>query len=351
MFVPLKGCPTHGTDYLRFYDPGRTEAARWVCGRCGTELQKARMTPCACEYSHALPELNRPKAERFLRLYPVTEPGLYIPQVVPFINFPEEEEQQLSRLEDAYPLLLARSWGILTRRVLDVADEKNHWAVGGKKGGPATIEMKMAELFVVQNPDSELAKEYLRMKTSTPGLSEVNRVKETIGEERVSGPPPRKLVEHVALQDNMDVVTIDAVANRLRQRSQTEQGRCFEQESRHILARLGLKDVMVINDFPIALTAVGFTRVTRDPSRTILNPFPPGEDGRIPLFVIPTETEGLSFQLDPVSVAKWLSDNGLAAGALPQTESDAWPWLYQKALHCILTNGERCLRPCSALEH
>jgi hypothetical protein len=98
------------------------------------------------------------------------------------------------------------------------------------------------------------------------------------------------------------------------------------------MENLGLPDVRVVNDFPVALTALGYTRVTRDTQRSVFNPFPTGEDGKVPLFVIPTETEGLWFQLDPVKVSGWLYENGIVSGAPPKDRLQAWAWLYREVL-------------------
>jgi len=50
----------------------------------------------------------------------------------------------------------------------------------------------------------------------------------------------------------------------------------------------------VIDDFPMALCAVGYTRITRDPMRSILSPFETSDpDGRMPLYVVTAETEGI----------------------------------------------------------
>jgi hypothetical protein len=94
----------------------------------------------------------------------------------------------------------------------------------------------------------------------------------------------------------------------------------------------------VVNNFPIALSALGYTRVTKTPARSVFNPFPPDEDGKIPLFVIPTETEGLWFELDAERVATWLCRNGFVRGNPPSGQAESWAWLHRVVLREILNS-------------
>lgn len=328
MFVPPKGCPEHGRAYIQFYDTGRAPTSHWVCGICHREIQKPRMTPCNCEYSELTPRIGR--AEKSLRLYPTSEPGLYIPHVVAFINFPEEHEKKLSQISEGIPTLLARVWGILDKKVLDFVNERNRWSPGGENISPAM--RKLAEELEKNCPNNPVLLEYKKNMENPPGQEKIAQVRELLGGTDLSGAPSRKLVEHVALMDSMDLIDVGTVTRRLRERGNISQASRFEEDAKTITEKMGLSGVKVINDFPIALTALGYTRVTRDPNKCMFNPFPAGEDGKIPLFVIPTETEGLWFQLDPVKVSCWLIDNGIIQGERPKDPLQAWAWLYREVL-------------------
>lgn len=348
MYVPPNGCPTHRRQHMRFYDPGRTQAARWVCGVCGREIQKPRMTPCQCVYSEAVPELGRSRFEKFMRVYPTSEPGLYIPHVVAFINFRETDEKKLSQLDDGHPLLLARLWGVLEKKVLDLAEEQKRW-----KPGTADIPphiKSIIEALKEANPSHPTLKDYEKYMANPPGKDVIDRVRTLMGGTLPTGPAPRKLVEHVALQDTMSLTGVDTVVQRLRERGAVTQAERYERDSESILGHLGIQMGQVVNDFPIALTALGFTRVTRDPHRSVFNPFPPGEDGKIPLFTIPTETEGLWFQLDPVRVARWLRKNGYVGGNFPEDRLPAWAWLYREVLSSGFAHREETSAAAGAVQ-
>jgi len=341
------GCSKHRRLYLKFYDPGRTQSARWVCGICG-ENKKLRMTPCRCEYSNAVDELRRSPYEKFLRVYPTNEPGLYSPHVVAFINFPEEEERKLSSGPDANPLLLARVWGLLSKNVLDIIEDRKKFTLGSEE------ESKYAEIIKALekvDPDNPSLKEFREKTKRPPGQDEIEKVKKLLGDSTtIADAPSRKLVEHVALRDKMSLTSVNKVVMRLKERDRDQEAEIYEKESWEILDLLGLKEAYVINDFPIALAALGYTRVTRDPKRSSFNPFTIREDGKIPLFVIPTETEGLWFQLDPLRVGKWLINNGLLGGAAPETNDEAWARLYKDALKPIL-NHEPHFTPAATAVH
>ncbi len=330
IYVPPKGCPEHGRQYIRFYDPGRVQDARWFCGVCEREIQKPRMTPCKCAYSEAVSELGRSQYEKYMRVYPTTEPGLYIPHVVAFINFREKDEKKLSQLEDGLPLLLARLWGILDKKVLEVVEDRNRWKPGNDGLSP-DVKAIVEELEKV-DPNNPALQQYRKNKTNSPGQDVIDKVRALLGSTSPFGPSPRKLVEHVALQDSMSLTGVDTVVQRLRDRGSHHQADRFKRDAVSTMQQLGIMNVHVVSDFPIALTALGFTRVTRDTERSIFNPFPPDEEGKIPLFVIPADTEGLWFQLDPVKVGRWLRSNDFVGRESPEDRLQAWAWLYREVL-------------------
>jgi hypothetical protein len=77
------------------------------------------------------------------------------------------------------------------------------------------------------------------------------------------------------------------------------------------LDRLGLKDVRVIEDFPVQTFVYGYTRGGREEDEAKLNAFSQNAssgDGT-PIFVDTSETEATQFDLDPAAVLLWLAVN------------------------------------------
>jgi hypothetical protein len=99
------------------------------------------------------------------------------------------------------------------------------------------------------------------------------------------------------------------------------------------IARAGLEQVELLDDFPVLTLRYGYTRGGSAPGQARLRRYV-GRDGGIDVHGQLSRTEGLLFRLDPVTVASWLSLRGLlqdpsderhlarlqtlAAGATPQ---------------------------------
>jgi len=87
------------------------------------------------------------------------------------------------------------------------------------------------------------------------------------------------------------------------------------QGARGRLTELGFNEVLVVENFPVAMAAYGFTRMSRNPSDVLLRTFPPAKAGRakdkVPVFVAESETEAVFFELDAERVLDWLAANNI----------------------------------------
>ena len=73
--------------------------------------------------------------------------------------------------------------------------------------------------------------------------------------------------------------------------------------------KLGIEDICVTWDFPIALAAFGYTRTTGRPGEGILQGFLTSSDqyqGKYPIFAVATDTEAVLVSLDASRVMDWL---------------------------------------------
>lgn len=327
LYVPFQKCPNgHGPEHLAFYDPGRVRQARWYCRQCNADIQALRMTPCNCAYNASLPPGRQP--EKFLRVIPTADPSLYAPHTVAFINFAEDPKGQLRSSPDATRLMLARAWGVLGQPVAQVFLERSET----NQGGEGSMASEAVEALRVVNPGHPLVVKWDAQRSRPPGQDYLDQVDALLVKQRATAAqaPRRWLIEHTTLLDRTSLCTIDDVASMLRRR-QDEAGAKDILDAQHKARSLmGIAEVRVVNDFPLALCAFGYTRTSRDPGRTMLTPFPVDDRGKIPLFAISSETEALWFQLDPARAVAWLIDNGLAAGPKLGAAAEAWAWLYAK---------------------
>jgi len=325
LHVPTQSCPGCGSNAdLAFYDPGRVKQARWYCAKCKTDVQALRMTPCKCAFNNSLPP--GPRAEKYLRVVPTGDPSLYIPHTVAFVNFPEEKQEKLRGAPESLQLMLARTWGILDDSVSETMRERE--SIG--KSNDADLTASLVEQLRKFDPNNKVVLDYDAKLKQPKGQTEIDRVNDLLAACKLTavGAPRRWLVEHTTLLDKTDISTVADVARMLR-RSGDEAGALdIEDGQRKASELLGISSIRVVNNFPLALCAYGYTRTARDPSRTVITPFPVDERGRIPVFAITAETEALWFELDPLRVYEWLIQNGIAGGTLPASREEAWARMY-----------------------
>jgi hypothetical protein len=285
------------------------------------------MTPCKCAYNESLPPGRQP--EKWLKVVPTGDPSLYIPHTLAFINFPEDVEGQLRKAPAALTLMLGRAWGLLNRPVADVLADREH---SSRSSGDAQMAA-LVEALRRASPENELVRKFDAEQAKPAGQDVIDTVEQLLRQwSGDTGTTPRRwLIEHTTLLDRTDITDIDGVAAMLRHRRDDSGAADIESARLNASKLLGIANVRIINDFPLALCAYGYTRTSRDPSRTIITPFPVDDRGRIPVFALNSETEALWFQLDPSRVVQWLRSNGIATEGLePKDDQQAWAWLYAK---------------------
>lgn len=350
--LPYKSCPNgHSSEHLELYDPGRVRQARWRCRQCGADIQGLRMTPCKCAYNDSLPTGSY---ERWLKVVPTGDPSLYSTHTLAFVNFAERVDLAVHGADDGYSFLLARVWGLVDGPSDEVLKARAQWS-----GDGANSEFEeLIEALRQANPNHSKVKEFDARNKRPPGQMAIDRIHTLLkgADNSLTSPPPRWLIEHVTLLEKTSLTTVVDVARMFRARNEEEQATEIEQAANTASSLLGVRRISVINDFPLALCAFGYTRMAREPARAIINPFPADEHGRFPLYVLSSETEALWFQLDPTNVTSWLIANGLLASELPGTTELAWACLFKnvpglRASTYRPDSGDRCAAAVRMLLH
>jgi len=161
----------------------------------------------------------------------------------------------------------------------------------------------LARALEAADPNNPLVlkwKQSKARKAVIPGQAAIERVRELLGAgaPAANSPTPRQLVEHLAILDTLRTTSIDEAAADLTSIGDAPGADNLRSAGEFALRDLGIGELKVVSDFPIALCAVGCTRITRDPGRSILTPFETSDSaGRIPLYIMSSETEGIYFQL------------------------------------------------------
>ncbi len=333
LYYPQNACPRHGSRSLMFLDTGRVRSARWRCGDCGNaEVGRLRMTPCTCQYSRSLGNQQVTIYERGLKTLTLTDSALFLPHVVPFINFDEEAERVFHQDPETLSLILARMWGILDKKVPETIHERGRHLDAGTESASTSDDLAR-ELEKVQ-PNHPLVikwKAQQRARSTPPGQPSIDRVRELLGggAPPPNAPTPRQLIEHAAILDTLRTTSVEEATRDLTSIGDISGANELRSAAQFALSELGIAELKIISDFPIALCAVGYTRITRDPNRSILTPFETLDpEGRVPLYTVSSETEGIYFQLDPIRVVAWLVDNRWVQTPIPSSMEIAWAWLY-----------------------
>jgi hypothetical protein len=336
LYYPPNACPRHASRFLMFLDTGRVRSARWRCGACGdAEVGRLRMTPCTCQYSRSLGNQQGTIYERGLKTLALTDSALFLPHVVPFINFNEEQEKIFYQDPETYTLILARTWGILSEdlpaTIRERAKRSSTSPDASEDEGRADDLARALEAADPNNPLVLKWKQSKARKAVVPGQAAIERVRTLLGAAAPAAnlSTPRQLVEHLAIVDTLHTISIDEAAADLTSIGDAPGADHLRSAREFALRGLGIGELKIVSDFPIALCAVGYTRITRDPVRSILTPFETSDSaGRIPLYIVSSETEGIYFQLDPTRAVRWLIENHWVEASVPDSKESAWAWFY-----------------------
>ena len=255
---------------------------------------------------------------------------------MPFINFDEEQERGLSGDPELLCLVLARTWGLLDRPLPEVVRERS---IRRERGAISAQNDAMTENLVraleQHDPNNPMVLQWRRQQAeqgSPLGDDAIRRVRSLLGPAApaADAATPRQLFEHIAVLDTLDTTSVGVVRGWLTELRDQDGADRIDQAARSARENLGIGDLKIVGNFPIALCAVGYTRITRDPNRSILSPFESNDaNGRTPLYVVSAETEGIYLQLDPVRVVDWLVANRWTQGPAPTATEEAWAWLYR----------------------
>ncbi len=319
IFVPR--CPTHGHSNVRFHDTGRFVTAWWSCASCGdATISRMSQVPCGCAYGRQTGDGNM----RYVR---TNDTSVLYSHTVPFVNL---QEGVLERLRDdprSTGLLLARAWGLLEEKACDLAARR---ATAAASVGMNDQAQALVRQLLRDNPESEAARKLAAMYGNAdrlPGEETIDRVAGLIGAV-VDVQPSRSLLEYVAILDTLDILTPEMAATNAHERGDAAGAYDVEAAVRFAHDMLGIGSMSCITNFPLALASVAYSRVGNRPGEALVRPIRPlrREGGKVPVYVVTSDTEAVLVQLDPNRVAQWLIANDLEAGPTPDPGAESWAW-------------------------
>jgi hypothetical protein len=315
----LPTCPMHGRAGITFNDTGRFTTATWACRECGGRIV-SRMTQYACTCN-----MGTTQAERNKRYVRTNDTAVCYSHTVSFVNLQKSVIEGLGGDAKAHALLLARAWGLLRESAVTLA--------ASRREARPVVNDEMARLaaeLLRENPQSGAARRMAALAAGSaplPGDEVIARV-EALVETPLADTPDRAVLEHVALLDTLDAVWPADAADAARSRGDMAGAQDLEEATQFARETLGIRQICCFTNFPLALAAVGYSRVSNRPGEARIQPFRGGrgDGGRVPIYAVTAQTEAIYVQLDPRRVARWLIANGLAAGRPPNSEAEAWAW-------------------------
>ena len=311
LYYPSKRLPQARLPFSHVLRHWPCTSARWRCGAAvDAEVGRLRMTPCTCQYSRSLGNQQGSIYERGLKTLALTDSALFLPHVFRSSTSMKKRRGSIYQDPESWPLS-SREPGAQSRRTIpEIIRER------AKRLGSANYEAEsedtaddLARALESVDPTNPLVlrwKQKKARKAGPPGQAAVDRVRDLLGARAPApnSPTPRQLVEHAAILDTLQTASVEAAAEDLASTGDETGADALRSARDFAMRELGISELKIVSDFPIALCAVGYTRITRDPMRSVLTPFETStSDGHIPLYIVSSETEGIYFQLDAVRLS------------------------------------------------
>ena len=317
-FLPITqvNCPKHGRKYLYLNDTGRFRSSTWRCRECTYE-RGLGMLPCIDEVCRK----NRQGKGDYLRGSVWNDPWVYFTQVVTFVNLKDSQIRPVIESSLKEELLLSAYTGSIK------AGENNLTIKAVNDGIEKVNCVKCGKAIPVT------AKFCSECGTPQPLAANINQENK------------KQLLPDSLITEDSELATFAILRDLQRTLSLKDEKRRHEEDknvekaqsllaSQESFARIGVNDVLMINDFPLTYAAVGYTRFQSKPPNW-LRAFPPlnSSDTKIPIYTNCITTEAWMIQLSAHYILEWLETNGLLNDLTQKPnvkgmdESDSKIWL------------------------
>lgn len=315
MYVPTcRSCNSSEDVYLE--DTGSFETAAWRCRRCGNAyIQGTRMSPCRC--GQFIPEGGR---QAFMRQFTVRDSRTFFPQTVTLLNLK-------SRTFDLFQTHHARGEVAVASYLRD--ESQIATALDEVESATGTATRMTQEEWT-----EALGTRYLNLDPEEIELIRRRRGPVTEGVAAVGAISPelkalaesRPVLERATLFDSQQIsrFTLDDAHAEALQLGSSLQATTLDYAKRKGEA-LGIDELAVTVEFPIAIAAYGYSRTAKRPGLSNIRGFAEtGQyEGKTPIFAVTTNTEAVLVSLSAVRVLTWLSERGSLPQPVPQTDRDA----------------------------
>lgn len=296
----IQRCNIHGFDALVLDDPGNFADAQLRCLECGVPVKGLGYRGCT--------GCNMP-GDRYMRSLPVRAPGRFFTHYFPLVTLKSATLGRLKK-EAAGPAVVVGSYLDDVRDLDDELDQAAHVRKGARLS-PEQIEQ-------IRDAVKHLPPEVQAAALPTVHDDRWGDIENALGQYAVDTLGADQRLQERAMifagAGDLRVRRLENFEETARKLGQQATVRRMQAEQRELLDA-GFAQALVVENFPIALVAYGWTRLTNKDTDARLNAFPALRNEKTPLYVSTSNTEAVFLELDPVRVCSWLHDNGLLAAA------------------------------------
>lgn len=321
LFIP--NCPTSRDHPVCLKDAQSFQESYWYCSVCHTPIQRGSqdglgIRACQC---------GKP-----MRGVTLVDPRIYYSQTLAIVDIQPEILAAWKTNENFSSLLMGAIFRIPSYKPSDIQNLSKHKSVKNSLT-PELSEMKkmLLEQGMKEDQVNNLIQKSIDKGSPDP-WKQYDKVlslcKEFVFPYEASD--CHQSIEYVFVRDEPSIINV-TLESLIEQAEINENSDAFAHHTndKHLGETLGLINLAIIQEFPILLAGIGYTRYFSGPidfdgtnNDTRLRPYKVEDGGKIPLYIAKNTTEAFMYELDPWRVAAFLEINQAVVVPEKATTSD-----------------------------
>ncbi len=308
IYVPK--CTSHGYDELSFDNTGSFLTATWRChgpGCNGGVAHRTNMSPCNCRSFPGRDNVVR------MRAHTLDDSRAYQAHSIDLVNIDSSVFQTYQRHPARAQIAVAHFLGLIDgikdgMRDVDTGSD-------GERMSAEQWTAKEAQYREMGLDDDEIAALKKMKGPADSGVAAIAGIPPTVLEAVAKNRP---FYERAAVYDTAEVprFSLSDQLQRARGRGDTVQAEAIDAACA-LAAGMGISELAVTWEFPIAKVAFGYTREKHTPGEAAIRGYRHAKqhDGKYPVFAVSSSTEALLLTLSAKDVLAFLHHRGEVATA------------------------------------
>lgn len=322
IFIPK--CPSDNSHPICLKDVGSFQESFWYCQVCKTPIQRDSRDGLgvrACQCGKTMSGIT------------LIDPRVYYSQTLSIVDIQPEILTTWKENENFPILLLGAVLKISSYKPSDIQN-LSRYKTKKDEMSPELLAMKtmLLKQGMPEDQVEKLIKQSMEQASSDPWgryHDELSACKNFVSSYDFAN--SRQTVEYVFARDEPSTISInlDSLIAQVRSNGDVESYTYLE-KTKELAASLGLINMAVIQELPIMLAGIGYSRYFASPidydgtnNDTKLRPYKIEEGGKIPIYVARNTTEALMYELDPLRIASFLELNKVVKIPIDSLASDS----------------------------